>query len=268
MKKVFVLIQFGSPHPWSQQYIDNVQHLEASGWYWKIFTPNPLKSKGNVKIINMNIDEFNSLVEKTCGVNPKNSIVNGLPTKPISDYYVASGLIFAQWLKDADFWGLTNWDVVFGRLDHFISDSMLEQCDIYSDDIKTINGVFSLYRNTDVVNNLFKKIPNWKKAFKSKEIVGTDEYGLTKVANKVRFGYPKYYPLHSHDRLENHVPNIKLSIRDDNSLWELLRDIAPPNWIHARPFIGREIPYFHFQRTKKWPMEEKLYDENGEYYFP
>lgn len=253
MKKVFLQTQFGKPHEWTQQYIDNVQPLMNDGWYWKIFTPNKLESKGNVEIVPMDIKEFNTLVKKTCGVNPMVSIKKGLPSKPMTDYMVAGGLIFAQWLKDADFWGITNWDVVYGNLSKFFPDSVINQADIFSDDVSTINGVFSLYRNVPEVNELFKQLPDWRPGFKSPVIFGLDEYGMTRIANRVRFVTPSFYPLHSHDRLQPHYPEVSISIKNDGSLWELLKDMAPPNWIHARPFIGREVPYFHFQRTKSWP---------------
>lgn len=262
MKKTFVLTQFGKPHPWTEKYLENIQKLEKYGYYWKIFSPNTFPSKGNYEFIKMNATGFSRLIADTCGIDPKIEIVDGLPSKPVSDYYVATGLIFEKWLKDSDYWGITNWDVVYGRLDHFIPDQLLKEFDIYSDDVFTINGVFSLFKNTEKVNNLFKEIQGWQQMFTYSAIMGTDEYKMTEVVRKavqeerLRFIYPKYYPLHSHDRLENHVPEIKLKVQDDDSLWELLADTNPPQWEHARPFIGREIPYFHFQRTKKWPIYE------------
>ncbi len=84
---------------------------------------------------------------------------------------------------------------------------------------------------------------------------GTDEYDMTEVMKDapVRYTHPQYYPIHSHDRLEQHVPEIKLEIKEDGSLWELSQDINHPVWAHAHPLMGKEIPYFHFLRTKKWP---------------
>lgn len=259
---------FGSPFSWTQEYIDNVQHLQKDGWYWKILTPHKFKSKGNVEIIPMNIDSFNDLVEKKLGVRPKLFLTaKKIPSVHITDFYVFSGVLFDELLKDADFWGITNMDVVYGRLSTFFTDEVLSNCDIFSDDVNAINGVFSLFRNTPFVNKLYEKL-EWKEVLSqapckgclgigAHTLFGSDEYGMTEIMrslkNKIRFRYPIYYPMLSHDRLENHVPNIKLSIKPDGSLWELLGDVAPPAWIHSRPFIGREIPYFHFQRTKAWP---------------
>ncbi len=146
---------------------------------------------------------------------------------------------------------------MYGRLSHFLPDELIKSCDIFSDDINTINGIFTLFKNQEEINVLFKQIENWQELFTTHQLYGTDEYHMTDVVRKnhetVTFFSPLYYPLHGHDRLEQHVPDVKLSIKPDGSLFELSRDVNGPNWEHARPFIGREIPYFHFIRTKAWP---------------
>lgn len=257
MKKTFILTQFGKPHEWTQEYFDNVEKLGQYGWEWLILTSNQYsKVPKNVHIIPMTIETFNRLIEEKLGVNPHNYLENGYPHKFVSDFYVASGVIFEDYLKDSDFWGMTNWDIVYGRLDHFILDSMLEKAEIFSDDTNTtINGIFSLFKNNEKINNLFRQIPDWEVKLTSHVLYGTDEYDLTEVVrkNQILVGQPANYPLHSHDRLEQHVPDVKLQIQKDGSLWELFKDVNPPNWIHARHFFGREVPLFHFIRTKRWP---------------
>lgn len=258
IKKVFILTQFGKPHEWTEEYFKNVAKLEATGWYWKIFTPNKYENvPNNVEIIDMTIEQLNDLMEKKIGVNPKNYLLeNGVPSKHVSDFYVASGAIFEDYIKGFDMWGITNWDVMYGRLSKFIPDELLEACDVFSDDVATINGVFCLFKNNEKMNNLFKEIPLWENLFTTHKLFGTDEYMMTDLVRSksdLTFLCPQFYPLHSHDRLEQHALNVKLKEEKDGSLWELFADIGAPNWIHARPFIGRELPYFHFIRTKKWP---------------
>jgi hypothetical protein len=276
MKKTFILTQFGTPFEWTEKFIDSVQHLEKYGWYWKVFTPNDIKSRGNVEIVPMTTNQFNSLVEKKLGVRPNMFMTElGVPSVHVTDFLVAWGVILEDYLKDSDFWGACGWDMVFGRLDHFLPDGYLEGCDIFTDDINIINGCFVLFRNKPEINNLFKKILDWEAKLAQAPcqrclgnpeawqhtLHGTDEYGLTEVMKdltvlaKTRYLYPKYYPLHSHDRLEHQIKP-KLKIQEDGSLWELLEDVKPPNWIHARQFFGREIMYFHFMKTKAWPIKE------------
>lgn len=279
MNKTFILTQFGSPHPWTQKFIDQVQTLEPHGWRWLIFTPNPLESKGNVTVIPFTADDFNRLCEKKLGINPHMFVTQlGVPSHHITDYCVTYGVLFEDYLKDTDFWGMCGWDTCMGRLDHFISDGMLEECDIFTDDVAetndsaSINGTFCLFRNREDINNLFKEIIFWDKRLtippcprcmdtgSEHKFEGLDEYDMTRVVTiaakegRVKYLYPRFYPIHSHDRLRQHHDGVKLVRKVDGSLWELFEDVKPPQWMHKRPFMGREVPYFHFMVTKTWPL--------------
>ena len=274
MKKTIILTQFGSPHPWTEQFLENVGHLGKDGWYWKIFTSNVYQNAPeNVEIVPMTTEQFNDLVQSKLGIRPQMFMTEkGVPSVHVTDFYIFSGLIFEDYLKDSVFWGIANIDMVFGRLSHFLPDSELEKWDIWTDDVNVINGIFSLYRNVPIVNTLPLLMPYWREVIGqspcpkclgakvgSHVLFGSDEYGLTnvmkdpQVLERIRYGYPKYYFMHSHDRLEQHLPEVKLSMKEDGSLWELFEDIGHPDWEHAHPLAGREIPYFHFLRTKKWP---------------
>lgn len=267
---------FGEPFSWIDQFVSQVQPLEKDGWYWKIFTPHKLESKGNVEFIEMNCEQFNDLCGRNTGVRPNVFITSkGVPSIHMTDFYVASGLIFKDYLKGSDYWGIANLDIVFGNLSKFLSDEELAKYDIWTDDSKSFNGIFSLFKNTEYINNVFKGIRGWIGAFEAvacpkcmgtgdtHTLHGTDEYGMSErmadpiFFNMVKIGKPRYYPLHSHDRLEQHVPTPKLEIKEDGSLWELFKDINGPQWIHAHPLMGKEIPYFHFLRTKRWPVLNK-----------
>lgn len=271
LKKTFVITMFGSSFSWIHEFIDHVQHLGQYGWEWKIFTPNKdVQTKGNVEIIDMSTSQFVDLCERTLGVRPNLYITDdGRPSVHVTDFYVASGVIFADWLKETDYWGITNLDVVYGRLDHFIPDDILSKIDVMTDETGSFNGVFSLLRNREDINNLFKEIPHWREKFTlppcprcigaegEHMLAGTDEYDMSALletkTDKLRYIRPEYYAMHSHDRLEQHRPEPKLEIQKDGSLWELFEDVGHPEWTHARPFMGREIGYFHFPRLKRWP---------------
>lgn len=270
LSKVFLISEFGSPFDWTPKYLENIGKLGKYGWYWKIFTPNKYENvPENVEIVNMTAEQYSELVEKKLGYKPNIYITEkGIPSVHITDFYIFSGVVFEDYIKGFDFWGITNMDVVYGRLDHFIPDSMLENCDVFTDDVNTINGVFCLWRNVPYVNELFSRIKGWSKIITQPvcpqcttgegghKLLGSDEYVMTevmKISTDIVYKYPLYYPLHSHDRLEQHVPGPKLEFKPDGSLWELFADTKSPNWVHARPFIGREILYYHFCSTKTWP---------------
>lgn len=268
MNKTFLITMFGSPFEWTQQYIDSVQHLQQYNWNWKIFTPHKFESKGNVEIVPMTIEEYANLVFSSLGIRPNLFLSEkNIPSVHITDFYIFSGIVLADYLKGVDYWGITNMDVVYGRLNRFFPDETLG--DIFSDDVYTINGVFSLFKNSETINNLFRKLPLWKEVLSQlpcdgctvggrHTLYGSDEYLMTDLVRElkdIRFVTPKYYPMLSHDRLEQHYPMPKLQRKEDGTLFELFRDIVQDSsYVHARPVIGREIPLFHFSRTKRWPL--------------
>lgn len=274
MKKTIILTQFGSPHAWTQDFFNNVSILGDYGWYWKIFTQNVYeKTPNNVEIVPMSTEEFNNLTAAKLGVRPNMFMTpKGVPSVHVTDFYIFSGLIFEDYLRDSDYWGIANIDMVFGRIDRYLPDDYLKNFDVWTDDVNIINGIFTLFRNDFEVNRLCLQIPHWKEVItqpacakclglnvRGHTLYGSDEYDLTKVMRepkileKIRYGYPKPYPIHSHDRLEQHLPEPKLRMLPDGSLFELFEDIGHPDWEHAHPLMGKEIPYFHFLRSKKWP---------------
>lgn len=265
LTKTFVQCLFGEPFPWTEQYFANIRMLEPYGWNLKVFTPNKLPSSSNIEIIDMTLEQYDGLVEKYCGVNPKNFLnARGVPNKITSDHYPAQGQIFQDYLKESDFWCFTNWDIVYGRLDHFVPDSLLETCDVWSDDsgdgLGAINGIFTLMRNDERTNNLFRYVPAWQHSFTVHEPCAFDEIQMTRAIRilaaegKIRFKFPKYFPYHSYDRLAPHLPKPNLYFEADGALIERLEDpgICPPS---TKKHYGREVFIFHFSKTKKWPIQ-------------
>lgn len=265
LRKVFILPQFGPPFPWTAEYLEHIATLAPHGWQWKILTPHAYQSRSaNVEIVPMTFADFDARVTKATGVVTGNCLdADGLPAKLVSDYYPAFGDIFADLLTECDYWSITNWDVLYGRLDHFLPDAELAQYDIWSDDFHHVNSLFCLYRNTERINRLYRLVPHWEQMFQydGLPIVGFDEIYFDVIvrhladANALRFGHPPYFSLHSYDRLVQHQPKPNLAIAPDGALIECFDDPHPalthyPPW---RGMFGREIMYFHFLSTKQWP---------------
>ena len=259
--KTFVQCQFGSPHSWSAEYFRHCRKLEEFGWKMLTFTPNDWRSEGNLEFVRMTLEEFDALMEKKIGINPKNYLVNGVPSKLISDYYCAFGAIFDDYLAGVDYWAHTNFDCIYGRLDRFIPDSELINWDIWSNDPNAINGIFCLYRNDPLINNLFRLVPHWEASFTTHEPCAFDEHQMTlavqklAASGKIRFGCPRYFAYESYDRLPQHQPKPSIYLESDGGLIEFVKDslAKPPGT--ARPGIfGHEIMMFHFRHSKQWPL--------------
>jgi uncharacterized protein DUF6625 len=262
LKKTFIQCLFGQPFPWTEQYFLNFRRLEASGWYLKVFTPNPLPSGGNIEVIPMALADYDALVRKHVGVDPKNFLsARGVPNKLTSDHYPAQGLIFQDYLKDTDYIGITNWDCCYGRLPKFLPDSELEKYEIWSDDPSGFNGIFTLMANGERALNLFREVQHWEHYFTTPEPCAFDEIRFSEALRKadaegrIAWGHPEHFPMHSYDRLVMHQPNPRLYFEDDGALIEWYEDrVHLPS---TKRHYGREIFLYHFSRTKRWPIGPK-----------
>lgn len=115
---------------------------------WFIFTDNEddYDFPPNVHKIQMTFDEAKELFQSKFDFPI--SIPN--PGK-LHDFKPAYGYIFSDYLKEYDFWGQTDYDVIYGKLDEFITDELLDSYDkIFT------KGHFALYRNTEKMNMLFQ----------------------------------------------------------------------------------------------------------------
>ncbi len=151
-----------------------------------IFTDQFQKSNyKNVLFIDFSLDKFNEIASKKLNMNIK---VNK-PYK-LCDFRPAYGLIFEDYLKDYDFWGHCDMDLVFGIIRNFVTEEVLNRYDKINK-----NGHFVLYRNTLKMNNLFKEkgsIFNYIDVFNSNENFAFDEYtGINMIVEKqkIRFFY-------------------------------------------------------------------------------
>lgn len=116
---------------------------------WIIFTDNQEEYDypTNVHKIYMSFEEAKKLVRSKFDFN----ISLERPYK-LCDYKAAYGYIFSEYLEGYDFWGHTDYDVIYGRLGRVITDEMLDKYDKLF-----VLGHLTFYRNTDEITTLFMK---------------------------------------------------------------------------------------------------------------
>lgn len=248
LSKAVIVTIFGKPYPddWFKKYVESVQKLKDYGWTWKCFTEHDFPTVGNFEVVKMNLDKFNGLLGETCQIEVKNSLDGqGIPKKLMSDYYPAMGYIFQKYIKNYDYWAHASWDVVWGRLDHYLSDEFLKDVEIFGNDPDSINGVFSVYKNTPKVNEFFKVYPNWQAIFAdcSKQFHIFDEELLPPYCVKARDeGKLKFVTRWwlENDRQKDHDPAPQIDFKGDGTLYNTK--------------TGNEMMLFHFNRIKRWPL--------------
>lgn len=130
----------------------------------------------NVSIINMSFNEFQNLVQSKFEF----PISLERPYK-ICDFRPAFGVICEEYLKEYDFWGQCDFDMIFGDLRKFLNDDILRSYD------KILPlGHLSLYKNTKENNDRFKLygslVGNYKKVFTTDKSYAFDEiYGAYQI---------------------------------------------------------------------------------------
>lgn len=120
------------------------------------------------------------------------------------------GLIHFDVIKDYDFYGWTDMDILFGDIRSFYTADILNGYEILSTHAHTISGHLALFKNKKQHREQFKKIYNWKKALQNPEFVGIDEHGITN-SYLYSFWEKAYYKfgLRSPKALRNAVRKIK-----------------------------------------------------------
>lgn len=154
---------------------------------WLFFSDNKINflNINNIRFIPLTREKFNSLATHKLSfkVETKN------PYK-VCDFKPAYGKIFEDYLSDYNFWGYCDIDLIFGKIDHFIDNEVLNKYDIISFYRRFLSGPLCLFRNIDKINLLYKKIPDYISILKTPSCLSFDENlvnGSEKDNSAIRF---------------------------------------------------------------------------------
>ncbi len=80
----------------------------------------------------------------------------------LCDLKPAYGLMFRELLKNYDFWGHCDPDILWGSIRKFMTPRLLENYDILTSRKDALAGHFCIYRNEDRINQLCLETTNWE----------------------------------------------------------------------------------------------------------
>jgi hypothetical protein len=124
----------------------------------------------NVRLILKTLPELSQLATDKLGF----SVDIRFPYK-LCDFKPAYGLLFYDIVKDYDFWGHGDIDVIFGDIRGFISDDILDHHDLICVRHDYLTGYFQLFRQNDKLNHLFTKSKDYQKVLQSERHFCFDE---------------------------------------------------------------------------------------------
>lgn len=136
----------------------------------------------NVHLIPLSLRDIKSLAEEKLGI----PISLGKPYK-LCDLKPCYGLIFEDYIKEYDYWGHCDFDLIWGDIRLFIDQYEIEKYDKFLP-----LGHLSLYRNTNETNNRFRlegsKCGSYREAFSSDDGHAFDELdGIYSIYEKNHF---------------------------------------------------------------------------------
>lgn len=162
MHRIVFIINYIGKYPWYFPYFLHSCHFNPDIDFL-IFSDNQISLKhlpANIRIIPYSIKQFKTDATKVLGFEV--AVESGYK---LCDFKPACGYIFSDFIKEYDFWGYCDIDVIFGNILTFMTDELLDKYDIISARHDYLTGCFALYRNNPYMRELFKQSKDYKKIF-------------------------------------------------------------------------------------------------------
>ena len=148
MKKICLIVVWMGPFQDSfDLWLDSVRKNNTIDFYIVTDQDAPAGCPSNVFFVKNTLEGVKKQFESALGMK----IRLKKPYK-LCDYKPIWWMLIGDKLKDYDFYGHCDVDLIFGDIRHFLTDDFLSQYDKYFD-----TGYFILYRNTEEMKNLYKR---------------------------------------------------------------------------------------------------------------
>lgn len=219
---------------------------------------------GNVKIVYTTFEKLKEKIQKLFDFK-----INLKYPYKLCDFKPAYGEIFRDEIRDYDFWGYCDIDLLFGDITKYITKDILDRYDKIN-----MHGHFSLYRNNEEMNNLYKyqhkKLVDYKFVFRRNWIYHFDEYpgisffceyaGIKTIdienyadINWLEYKFLKYY---DHTKRKNDDINIEqIFCWNKGKVYSLVLEENSVNY--------EEFMYVHLQKRQ---MEKYINSSSEKYY--
>ena len=183
MKSIVILLPYFGTLP-KQFKMWRASALQNPSIDFMFFTDADVEPVKNIIVNKMLFDDFKQIVQKAFDF----PIILDRPYK-LCEFKQAYGYILQDYIKEYDFWGYGDLDLVYGDIRTFITDDVLKHKFLLG------WGHLTLLHNDEDTNSYFMKqvsgYQNYKDAFSTSEITFFDEYGYHGCSDKWRDCRPK-----------------------------------------------------------------------------
>lgn len=245
-------IWIGSFPPWMDLWIKSVCFNPTIDFLVVSDQKSPSDIPENLRFIKSTLPDLKEKAERKLGM----SIRLESPYK-LCDYKCVFGKILEEELRDYDYWGHCDFDMIFGDIRSFIEKHAIERYD------KFLNrGHLTLYRNSKEVIDRFKlgggAFGKYKEIFRSDLVWGFDEmYGINRIYH--RHGFPCFNEFIFADiaRQYRDMRLVTVSLKNGNANYPLQvfcwkKGKIFQEWIEedSGAVCAKEYIYIHFAKRK------------------
>ena len=257
----FIIPYYGKWPVWMPLFLESCRRQD--GYQWVLVGSDKVcyELPQNVRFVELGLEDIRDRIE-----------ASGLPVPKVfhpyklCDYKPAYGLIFADLLKGANFWGHTDIDLAYGRLSEIVNEKFLSDIDVFSADDRSC-GHFQIFRNENNINQLVLHIPDIASHLSLISYVGMDEPGMSIMLaqdKEVRW----YRAASRRDELTSQRPMMGATIEPcGHIIGQKINDVASYLWEDGRAFQvtkdGNRIEflYLHWFQWKNFPEKwRRLFD--------
>ena len=136
----------------------------------------PKEVPANVKFINLRFEELKTIIRKKLNIN-----IPDIPYYKLCDFRPLYGDIFEEYVKEYDFWGYGDIDLIYGNLNKYLTSEILDNYDVFAFRSDHLHGPFTIYRNSPFINKLYSKCPFLNEILISENYLSFDEFGKSVV---------------------------------------------------------------------------------------
>jgi hypothetical protein len=143
-----------------------------SGIEFLIFTDQspPVPLPANVRFLPMDRKAFEDLASEKLGYTMRVA-----SPRKLCDYRPAYGRIFQDYLRNSDYWGHVDLDMVWGNIAKFVRKPLASEYEVISGNPKHLCGPFTIFRNGRKLQELFLDIPDVIEKLNAVERLAMDE---------------------------------------------------------------------------------------------
>jgi hypothetical protein len=239
----FVVVYFGRWPIWFPAFLHSCKENPTFNWIFFTDCGSPTHHSPNVVFYQKTLPQMRELLRKKIG---KDATLES--AYKVCDYKPAFGIVFDDYLKEFDFWGHCDIDIIWGDIRKYTTEEILDKYDIFSTRKGRISGHFSLYRNNLSINQLFRQSSEFVGVMRQVECRAFDEEGMTRLiarlarAGSIRVYWPKFLQNYADPKTDSPStlpPLINKYFWEKGKLFDCTGEAAA------------EILYLHFMTWKK-----------------